>query len=144
MGFFNNTKLKTINKMNKTFKNFSLKEKAKRNCVFIHVNFAGGDADTEHPEEYILPGITMENIDDHFVRVSKEIEDFRILKKILDNADDDSNYDMIKAEYGVEIAKLYMDTPNDPQCDYQNKCYIDRIELHAYDDNGDLYIQHVG
>ena len=74
------------------------------------------------------------------------IEKFKILKlqKILSyGGRTSSNYNEIKDEYGDEMARLFDNTPNDPQADYQFKCYIDRIELHAYDDKGDLYTQYV-
>lgn len=130
--------------MIKNFKQFKLKESAKKNCVYLHVMFAGGDADTEHPEYYLLKGVTMDNIDEHADEINKEIENFKILKKILGYGGViTSKYNEIKAEYGDEIASLFDNTPNDPQADYQFKCYVDRIELHAYDENGDLYTQYV-
>ncbi len=130
--------------MIKSFKQFKLRESAKKNCVYLHVMYAGGDADTQHPEYYLLKGITMDNIDEHLDMINKEIQDFKTLKKILSyGGRTSSKYDEIKDEYGDEIAILFDNTPNDPQADYQFKCYIDRIELHAYDDKGDLYTQYV-
>ena len=127
--------------MIKSFKQFKLAEKAKRNSVFLYVMYEGGDADTRHPEQYILPGITMENIDEHLDEINKEIDDFKMLKKALSNTD--FRYDDVLEEYGKEIADLWDNAPNDPQADYEFKCYIDRIELHAYDNNGDLYKQYI-
>lgn len=128
--------------MIKSFKQFKLKESAKRNCVYLHVMFAGGDADTEHPTYYLLNGVTMDNIDDHLEEVNKKIEDFKTLKMILKSRDVPS-YEEVKEEYGSDIARLFDNTPNDPQSDYQFKCYIDHMEIHAYDDKGDLYAQYI-
>jgi hypothetical protein len=124
-----------------TFKQFKLKQHAKRNCVYLHVDFEGGDADTNHPESYLIKGVTMDNIDEHLEEINHMIDNFKKLKKVLD--DSDNSYEQVVEEYGEEIARLYDNTPNDPQSDYSYKCYISSIELHAYDENGDLYTQYI-
>lgn len=103
--------------------------------------FAGGDADTKHPEEFLLEGITMENLDQNLDNVNSRIKDFEELKNILD--DTDMDYDKIKKKYNANIADLYDNVPYDSQSDYNTKCYISSIELHAYNDKGDLFIQDI-
>jgi hypothetical protein len=124
-----------------TFKKFKFKEAAKKNCVYLHIDFAGGDADTDHPESYLIKDVTMTNIDEHLDEVNHLIDTFKKLKKVL--SDTDIEYDEVLSEYGEEVARLYDNAPNDPQCDYQYKCYLSSMELHGYDENGDLYIQYI-
>ena len=69
--------------MIKSFKQFKLRESAKKNCVYLHVMYAGGDADTQHPEYYLIKGITMDNIDEHLDMVNREIQDFKTSKDII-------------------------------------------------------------
>lgn len=125
-----------------TLKNFKFKEACKRNCVYLHVKFEGGDGDTDHPDFYLLKDVTMENIDEHLETVNKEISNFKTLKTILQDSYD-IDYYALKEEYGDEIASLYDNTPNDPQSDYQYKCYLSSMELHGYDEKGDLYTQYI-
>lgn len=120
---------------------FKFKRAAKRNCVYLYVNFEGGDADTSHPDSYLIKDVTMDNIDEHTETVNTLIDNFKTLKKVL--SDYDIDYTTIKEKYGEEIANLYDNAPNDPQSDYQFKCYIDSIELHAYNADGDLYTQYI-
>lgn len=127
-----------------SLKQFKLKSLAKRNCVYLYVNFEGGDADTNHPQSYLIKDVTMDNIDEHADTVNTLIKNFKTLKDILDNDGKyDTNYNEVKEEYGEEIARMYDNAPNDPQSDYQFKCYVDSIELHAYNEDGDLYTQYI-
>ena len=79
--------------------------------------------------------------DYHLDEVNHLIDTFKKLKKVL--SDTDIEYDEVLSEYGEEVARLYDNAPNDPQCDYQYKCYLSSMELHGYDENGDLYIQYI-
>lgn len=54
-----------------------------------------------------------------------------------------SQLDSVKEEYGEEIARLYDNAPNDPQGDYQFKCYISSIKVVGYDDKGNRYESYV-
>lgn len=115
-----------------------LKEKARKNVVYLAVKFEGGDADTEHWEEHILKGLTFNNVQvSSHTTVNQEVEKYRILKNLLD--DNDISYEDIEKEHGKEMARMYNEAPNDPQCDYQFKCYLDSVILRAYDENGDRY-----
>lgn len=115
------------------------KEKSRAGNVYIVLNFAGGDADTSHPEEVLLKGITFDGGKDIELPLEAMtiIERYKILKKVLDN--DKYKYNKVKEEFGEEIAKLYDNAPNDPQGDYQFKCYLSSMELRAYDSLGAMY-----
>lgn len=120
---------------------FKFKEKSRANNVYILVNYAGGDADTDHPEENLLYGIKYSEINVHLEQIEKEVEKFKQLQDLLEDHDIRShgNYNKIKEEHGQVLANLYDNAPNDPQADYQFKCYISSIELIAYDEQGNRY-----
>lgn len=40
---------------------FKKAEEGKPNQMYLHIMYEGGDADTKHPEEFELKGITSEN-----------------------------------------------------------------------------------
>lgn len=121
--------------------NFVKQENKKLNKMFLFIPFEGGDADTDHPEEIEFKEINLNNYTEpeNLKVLEKIIDNYKILSKILEDTDND--YDSILREYGEEIAKLYDNAPNDPQADYQFKCYFNSrgMELRAYDENGVFY-----
>lgn len=64
------------------------------------------------------------------------LESYFLLKDILGGDNKHSSYDKIKEKYGDQIADMWDQVPNDPQCDYQFKCYIDSIKLYYHDNSG--------
>lgn len=122
---------------------FKKVRESKSGKFYIKVMYEGGDADTEHPEEYQLPGVTAYNYQDQASRevIAQELAILHTLDGILDvnhpNYCDD--YDEIKRKYGEGIATAYDNVPNDPQTDYEDKCYLDYIELVMYDEQGNRY-----
>lgn len=114
-------------------------EKARKNVVYLQINFAGGDADTEHPEEYLLKGIEFSQIKEKMPEIEAELAKYSILKDLLSNHGDELTYDEVLEAHGREIASLFDNAPNDPQSDYQFKCYLDDVYLIAYDEQGDKY-----
>lgn len=115
-------------------------ESSRANKVFLQVMFMGGDADTEHPEEYELPQSFSKNfvLTDESLKI---IEDFKTLKSILE--DEDNDYDSVMEEYGEDMARSYENVPNDPQSDYSTKCYLDDITLIGYDVEGNKFESYI-
>jgi hypothetical protein len=110
---------------------FKLNSKSKANQVYLVANFEGGDADTSHPQEYLMPFPFSEwesNVD----LIKKEYDELMILKTIL--GDYDISYNEVKEQWGEDIARLYDNVPNDPQTDYSVKCYLDDVYLIGYDE----------
>ena len=126
----------------KTFKGFEFREvrKAKLDKLYLRVNYVGGDADTNHPDEYDL-GIKYSEYKDHLEEIQKEIKQYKTLQEILE--DHKITYKEIKEKYGEDMAFLYDNTPNDPQTDFDTKCYINDIELVAFDENGTKFESYV-
>lgn len=139
---------------------FNKTESSKANKLYLFVLFAGGDADTEHPEYYEFKNIKFSEYENHLDEIKQEIEMYLTLKDILDDHDyrtDSRAYDKIKAKYGEDVADLYDNTPNDPQAAYQVfvyqprlkiqtlqfKCYISRITLVGYDESGNRHESYV-
>lgn len=120
---------------------FELKEKIsdKANKLYLHVDYAGGDADTDHPETYLLHEIPFDEYEKHLEAISAEVDKYETLKQILGYGGHTMNYAEIKEEYGNEIADMFDNVPNDPQSDYQFKCYIEYIYLIGYDKEGNKY-----
>jgi hypothetical protein len=100
---------------------FDKTESSKANKLYLFVLFEGGDADTDHPEYYEFKNIKFSEYENHLDEIKEKIDKYLILKDILDNHDyrtASRAYDKIKSKYGEDIAKLYDNTPNDPQADY--------------------------
>lgn len=120
---------------------FIKQENKNINKMFLFIPFEGGDADTDHPQEIEFKEINLNNYTEpkNLEILEEIISNYKILSKIL--GDNDYNYDKVHKEFGEKIAKLYDNVPNDPQCDYQFKCYFNSwgMELRAYDENGVLY-----
>lgn len=116
---------------------FDLKEKARKNVVYIAVKFEGGDADTEHWQEYLLKDITFDTVNSNLNIIETEVEKYKVLKDLLDI--DYPDFDKMEEEHGKEICRMYNESPNDPQGDYQFKCYLDTVIIRAYDKDGNRF-----
>lgn len=114
---------------------FEKTEDSKANKLYILVEFEGGDTDTKQPELIEVKGVDYINYLDNLDKIEEEVDKYKLLEKILDINSSKflEDYDSVKEEYGEELANLFDATPNDPQNDYQNKCYIGSITLIAYD-----------
>jgi hypothetical protein len=118
---------------------FGLVEKSRANKLYIVVEYAGGDADTEHPVEVLLKAPFSE-WESNLEEIRDKIEFYQKLKTILESGDE---YDEIEEAYGKEMANAWDNVPNDPQNDYQDKCYIDDLKLVGYDKEGNKYESYV-
>jgi hypothetical protein len=118
---------------------FTLKEKSRANNFYIFVMFAGGDADTEHPQEFLMP-FPFSEYEKHLGEIKTQIEFYQNLKTVLES---EMKYDEILEEYNKEMANAYDNVPNDPQNDYQDKCYLDSITLVGYDMQGNKFESYV-
>lgn len=120
---------------------FHKKGESRAGKLFLVINFAGGDADTEHPQEYEYKGLYYDQVDKYEDRITSDIAKYKILKDILDvnSGKFEEDYEEVKEKYGPDIARLFDNAPNDPQNDYQNKCYIDTVIVRGYDDKGTMY-----
>lgn len=121
---------------------FNLDEKSRCGKFYIRVNYEGGDADTRHPVEWELPGIDANNYLDHLSEIERVVDLYTSLKDNVLSNHWDWNYDSVLKEYGQEMVDAYEDSPNDPQCDFQYKCYIDDIYLIKYDAVGNRYVSY--
>jgi hypothetical protein len=131
--------------MIKTFEKFANKPikfrrvgEPKKEQLFLEILFEGGDADTKHPKKYEFKGFKYSDWEQHLPEINKVIGEYQTLQKILDvNCKEHcEEYDEVKTKYGEDMADLYDQSPRDPQCDYQYHCYIDRMELVGFDENG--------
>lgn len=120
--------------------NFIKKEDSRANKIFFHVMFEGGDADTKHQQEFEMKGITFQNYQEHIAEIEKEVNLYKQLKDIIKEYSDDkyAGYDAAK-EISEELANMYDNVPNDPQCDYQFKCSLEYTKLIGYDEIGTKY-----
>lgn len=130
--------MKKFTNLNETFK-FTQTEQSKADRLYLLVEFAGGDADTEHPEYIEFKNIKFSDYQNHLAEINKVIDDYKILTKILSGGGENPDYNEIKAEYGDAIARLYDNAPNDPQADYQFKCYVAGLKLVGYDAQGNKH-----
>lgn len=125
---------------------FELEEESRANKVYLLIEYFGGDADTEHPVEILLP-FTFNKINDNLDYIEKEYEIFRKLKNILDvnHPDFCSSYSETLEKHGEELANLLDggNVPSDPQSDYDTYCAIDCINLIGYDKEGNKHISYL-
>ena len=123
----------------KVYESFQFKkvEAPKRDKIYLLVEYAGGDADTEHPELHEFKGIKFSEYEQHLDEIQILIDDYKLLKNIL--RQNRVNYDEISKKYGKDMAQMYDNAPNDPQSDYQYKCYIDSMKLVGYDEEGNKH-----
>ncbi len=124
----------------KAFESFDFKKVSspKKDKVYLHLPFWGGDADTKHPEDIDL-NIKFSEINDHIDDIKAKAEKYKTLAKILENKE--LRYDDVLNKWGKEMAGMWENTPNDPQADYQFKCSLSgySIKLVAYDDEGNKH-----
>lgn len=113
--------------------NFKKVEESRAGKVYLRVVYFGGDADTTHPEEYLLKDITFDNVGEKTAEIAEIVKPYAILDRVLEEY---SDYQSVLEEYGEDVARLYDNAPNDPQCDYQFKCHLDYLELVGYDASG--------
>ena len=118
---------------------FELEEKSKNDSLWIHLMYSGGDADSEHPEEYQLD-IKFSEYENHLEKIDEEVKKYKILEKLTsDNHGENLEYEDLEEKYGEDIANMYDNVPNDPQGDYQFKTSLDSITLVGYDKEGNKY-----
>jgi uncharacterized membrane-anchored protein YhcB (DUF1043 family) len=119
------------------------KEDSRAGKVYLLVNFEGGDGDTYHLQEELIEDMTFD--EEKEIELSKNAEEliknYKKLKTVLDINYKDylKSYKEVLEKHGETIANLYDNTPNDPQGDYQFKCYLSSICIKAYDNKGTLY-----
>jgi len=118
--------------------NFRKIEESRAGKVYLNVVYMGGDADTSHPEEILLDGITFDNIGEKTEEIAALIKPYVILQDLLDvnSSSYTENYADVLEEHGEEIAKLFDNVPGDPTTDFQYNCSIRYIELVGYDSTG--------
>lgn len=138
--------MKKFSQINEDF-DFRQVEASKKDKLYLLLNFAGGDADTEHPEYHEFKGIKFSEYKKHLTEINKAIDDYKKLKGALDvnSGDDfcDNDYKKVEAKFGKDIASLYDYAPNDPQCDFQYKCYLSSMELIGYDSEGNKHQSYI-
>lgn len=120
---------------------FELKEKSRADKIFLRVTYAGGDADTEHPQDILLK-FPYSEWKQNLEAIQKEVETYKILKDLLNINSSKyikNDYDQVLELYGKEVADLYDNVPGDPQTDFYCKCYLDGVSLIGYTDKGNVY-----
>lgn len=133
---------------------FKLKEKARTNLFYIEVLYEGGDADTEHYRTYGVKDSKGEQPIDYYtytdpaniVEIQNKLKDLELLRTILEINSKYflSDYNEVEKIHGKKIATYFESVPDDPQNDYQDKCYLDSISIIVYDDKGDRYEHYIG
>ena len=108
--------------------------------IHIVIEYEGGDGDTNHPEEFPYK-FKYSEWQDNIDEINKDIENYKLLKSILDINHKNylTDYKKVKNKHGDLIAGLFDNAPNDPQNDYNDKCYISRVILRGYDEKGIMY-----
>lgn len=129
---------------------FKFSEKAKKDLLFLHLVFEGGDATTQHPKYFQIEGVTKEDLvgpdknENAVKQVNAFLNDYSNLKKALKLYHTDSyGYDKVKEQFGDTVASLYDNTPQDPENDFQDKCTLSSAELIAYDSEGNSFVAHI-
>lgn len=108
------------------------------NKMFLELIFEGGDGDTKHPMQIELKGITLDNYINKLSEIEEIVNTYKTLKNILNinSVDFLEDYNEVLIKYGDKVAHAYDITPGDPQNDYQNRTYLGKMTLVAYDEKG--------
>ena len=124
--------------------NFKKVEKPKKDKLYLLINYYGGDADTKHPE-YIDLNVKFSEYKRHLREINDKINTYKKLSEILDvnNRNYCKDYIEVLKKFGKDMANIYDFVPNDPQGDYQYKCYIRDIILVGYDEEGNKHESYV-
>jgi hypothetical protein len=143
------------------FKDFNFKRtgSAKLDCMYLHLMYEGGDADTRHPDNVKLP-FKFSEYKEHLEEINEIIDRYKRLKKVLDcnGGWGEIDYNRAKKKYVVktrrgnnrqeeeiddDLQRLIDDVPNDPQTDFDKKCYLSNIKLIGYDQEGNKHEAYV-
>ena len=73
------------------------------------------------------------------------IDDYIILKRVLDcnSGSHCEKYEDVERKFGKDIARMFDNAPNDPQSDYQYKCYLSSMSLVGYDEEGNKHLAYI-
>lgn len=135
--------MKKFTKLNEDF-DFKQTESPKRDVLYLLLKYEGGDADTKHPE-YHKFDFGFSEYKEHMGEINGTIDLYKKLKGILDGGFHTEGVDWKELEklHGKEIIDLLDNVPNDPQSDYQFKCYLDSMELIGYDKEGNKHESYI-
>lgn len=138
--------MKKFSKLNEDF-DFEKTESPKRDILYLLLKYEGGDADTKHHEYHLFKNIKFSEYkeSENMAEINRTIEMYKKLKRILDNRFSSEGVDWIELEklHGKEIVDLLDNVPNDPQNDYQDKCYLDGMKLIGYDIEGNKHESYI-
>lgn len=137
----------------KTFEGFKFKQTkpSQADKLYLELMFEGGDGDTEHPDVHEFEGIKFSEYKQHLDEIQKVIDQYQILGRLLDCNGPEyyykqgrhKGYETILQKYGEDMAALFDNAPNDPQTDYDMKCYLGSMKLVGYDAQGNRHEAYV-
>lgn len=112
------------------------------NTLFLKLTYMSGDADAYEYVEVEIEGVNYLNYKENIDKIKAEIKKYKIIAKLTDSQDT-WDYEKIEKKYGEEIANLYQEGPGDSTCDHQYRAVLSEIELHAYNEKGELLISYI-
>lgn len=111
-------------------------EDSRNDKMFLHVQYVGRDEGIEQIDFYKFQNVKFSIYEKHLDEINKMINDFKILKNLLENNTSPSQ-DLKKHGDGVQM--LYEDVPIDSIDEDKNKCNIGGIELIGYNKEGEMF-----
>lgn len=132
---------------------FKKAEDSVLNTLFLKLTYMSGDADAYEYAEVEIEDVNYTNYQENLDKIKAEVDKYKLIGRFTDCNDSlymedrrkgiSDRYEFIKKEYGQEIADLYDQSPGDSTSDHQYKAHLHDIELHAYNEKGELLISYV-
>lgn len=126
------------------------------NKLFLKIEYMSGDADAYDYENVEIEGVNYTNYQENLGIIKEVVDKYKLIGNLTDinhklcvshpkyNAKPIKNvFDYIVETYSEEVAIMYDNVPGDSTCDGQFKAHLSDIELHAYNDKGELFISYI-
>ena len=120
--------------------NFKLEEKSRIDKLFLRIEYMSGDASASEYQEIELNGIPYSDWKNHLEKIEETVNKYKLIADLTDINDIayETEYDVVLAKYGEEIAHMFENVPGDVTCEGEKSC-LRSVELIGYDENGNCY-----
>lgn len=120
--------------------NFKKEKKSVLNTLFIKLEYMSGDADAYEYEEVFIKNVNYTNYKKNLNKIKTEVDKYKLIGRLTDCNDklneEFDEYELIKKEFGEEIASIWDNVPSDSTC-CDRKSHLNNITLCAYNEKGE-------
>jgi hypothetical protein len=127
---------------------FKKEEESLLNTFFLYLTYMSGDADAYEYDKVYIPGVDYTNYLDNLDKIKEVVDQYKLIGRFTDCndklclTDNEDAYKYIQDNYSQELADIYDNVPTDTTCcDYL--AHLSNIEIHAYNEKGELLISFI-